>query len=120
MLLDALAKAPPQSLHDMRIFFERSRARLEHSLDKGSVSGKAREDYLAEFEEAVTQAQATFLNESLAKAHSGDGEGAGAKTSEAGGLPVKDSKAWTKIPMVWALIAFALVSGLVMGVLLGR
>lgn len=105
MLLDALQKAPPASLHDLRVFFDRSRARLEHSLDKGGVSGQAREDYLDQFEAGVDEAQRSFLNAALAQRGAEDSSGTA-------------QRAWHRLPMVWALLAFALVAGVMIGVLL--
>lgn len=116
MLLDALEKAPPRSLHDMRVFFDRSRARLEQSLDKGQVSDAERATYLDQFEEAVSDAQMQFLDEALhrradAKPKAGN---------RPAGIDGDTRKPWFKLPFVWAVVACALVIGLVLGVYLGR
>lgn len=116
MLLDALEKAPPQSLHDMRVFFDRSRSRLEQSLDKGQVSEEERATYLEQFEEAVSDAQMQFLNETMVLRTEQKSKG---KLLPAG-IDGDASKPWFKQPLVWALIACALVVGLVVGVTLGR
>lgn len=116
MLLDALEKAPPQSLHDMRVFFDRSRSRLEQSLDKGQVSEEERATYLEQFEAAVSDAQMQFIDGTLKMRADPK---ARAKTLPAG-VDGDTSKPWFKVPLVWAFIACALVSGLVLGVLVGR
>lgn len=116
MLLDALEKAPPQSLHDMRVFFDRSRTRLEQSLDKGQVNEAERATYLEQFEVAVSDAQMQFLNETMAMR----AQPAAKPKLLPAGVDGDTSKPWFKVPLVWAFIACALVVGLVMGVLLGR
>lgn len=118
MLLDALEKAPPQSLHDMRVFFDRSRSRLEQSLDKGHVSEEERATYLEQFEVAVSDAQMAFLNETLTL-RANPKAGVKSKVLPAG-VDGDTSKPWYKVPLVWAFVACALVVGLVFGVLLGR
>ena len=110
MLLDALEKAPPQSVDDLAVFFERSRARLEVSLDKGQVTGEERERYLAQFQAGLNEAQVEFLNSAL-ESHSGAGE-AGEQGS--GGL-----KQAFKQPIIWGLIVLALLVGLASGLVLG-
>lgn len=116
MLLDALKKAPPQSLHDMRVFFDRSRSRLEQSLDKGQVSEEERATYLEQFEVAVSDAQMQFLNETLTMR----AEPQAKSRLLPAGVDGDASKPWFKVPLVWAIVGCALVIGLVLGVLLGR
>lgn len=105
MLLEALKQSPPKSLHDLRLFFDRSRARLEQSLDKGGLEGDARQRYLEQFEAGAEEAQMTFLNGVLSA------DPAAAKADSAG---------WARKPLVWALIALALVLGLILGVVLSQ
>lgn len=118
MLFDALEKAPPQSLHDMRVFFDRSRSRLEQSLDKGQVSDEERATYLEQFEVAVSDAQMRFLDETLTLR--ADPKAQGKAQLLLAGVHGDTSKPWFKVPLVWAFISCALVVGLVLGVLLGR
>lgn len=108
MLLDALQKAPPASLEDMRVFFDRARARLEQSLDKGGVSGSDREAYIDQFEAGADEAQLVFLNTVLDAAH-----GAGAGSSAA-------ATSWYRQPMVWAALVGALLAGIAIGLVFGR
>lgn len=116
MLLDALEKAPPQSLHDMRVFFDRSRSRLEQSLDKGQVNEDERATYLEQFEAAVSDVQLQFLDGALTMR--ADPKAQARKLPA--GIDGDTSKPWFKVPLVWAVVACALVSGLVVGVLIGR
>jgi hypothetical protein len=113
MLLDALQKAPPHSLHDMRVFFDRSRSRLEQSLDKGQVSDSERATYLEQFEAGVSDAQMMFLDEALHQRADAAKAGKSVGDGDMG-------KPWFKLPLVWAVVACALVVGLVLGVLIGR
>lgn len=118
MLLDALEKAPPQSLHDMRVFFDRSRSRLEQSLDKGQVSDEERATYLEQFEAAVSEAQMQFLDKTLTL--QADPKAHGKGLTLPAGVDGDTNKPWFKVLLVWAFIGCALVIGLVLGVFLGR
>lgn len=113
MLLDALDKAPPRSVDDLAIFFERSRERLEASLDKGQVSGEERARYLAQFQEGLNDAQVQFLNTAL-ETHGGGFD----RSQAAPDGPVDGLKAAFKQPLVWAFLALALLIGVMVGILL--
>lgn len=114
MLLDALEKEPPRSVDELAGFFERSRRRLEDSLDKGQVSGEERARYLSQFQDGLNDAQIHFLNRALE--NQGDTASQPVAITEG---PVDGLKAALRQPLLLALIAFALVLGLAVGVLLG-
>lgn len=99
MLLDALQKAPPRSVEEMRQFFERARARLEQSLDKGGVTGADRAAYIDQFEAGADEAQIVFVDSLLAAPS-----------------PVPPAPAWYRQPPVWAALAGALLAGIGIGV----
>jgi multisubunit Na+/H+ antiporter MnhC subunit len=113
MLLDALEKAPPKSVDDLAIFFERSRERLEASLDKEQVSGEERARYLAQFQEGLNEAQVQFINAAL-ETHGGGFDRLAATPDG----PLDGLKNAFKQPLVWAIVLAALVVGLMLGVLL--
>lgn len=113
MLLDALQKAPPRSVDDLAVFFERSRARLEQSLEKGQVSGDERERYLAQFQAGLNEAQVDFLNRAL-EAQSG-----GFDPLPPASSPLDALKTAFKQPIIWAVVALALLIGLTVGLLIG-
>ena len=112
MLLDALHKAPPRSVDELVGFFERSRSRLEQSLDKGQVSDDERARYLGQFQEALNEVQVQFINGAL-DAQSTGGQHPDGQSSSSARL-----KAAFRQPLVWALVMFALVVGVAVGVLL--
>ncbi|MFN3224922.1 MAG: hypothetical protein ACE360_01560 [Hyphomicrobiales bacterium] len=113
MLLDALEKAPPRSVDDLAVFFERSRARLEQSLDKGQVSGEERERYLAQFQSGLNEAQVDFLNTALETQHQG------ASGYDSASSPIDALKLAFKQPVIWGALALVLLLGLAIGLLIG-
>lgn len=113
MLLDALQKAPPRSVDDLAVFFERSRARLEQSLEKGQVSGDERERYLAQFQAGLNEAQVDFLNTAL-EAQSGGFDRLPLLPS-----PLDALKTSFKQPIIWAVLVLAMLIGLTVGLLVG-
>ena len=112
MLLDALHKAPPRSVDDLAVFFERSRARLEQSLDKSQVTGEERERYLAQFQAGLNEAQVEFLNSAL------DVQSSGVAPGQSDAHRADVLKTVFKQPITWALVVFALVLGVTVGVLI--
>ena len=112
MLLDALEKAPPRSVDDLAVFFERSRARLEVSLDKGQVSGEERERYLAQFQAGLNEAQVDFLNRAL----EAQGTGWSARVPSA---PLDGLKSSFRQPILWAVLLATLLMGIAIGLLIG-
>ncbi len=113
MLLDALEKAPPRSVDDLAVFFERSRARLEQSLDKGQVSGDERERYLAQFQAGLNEAQVDFLNRAL------EAQTGGFEPPHLAPSPLDALKTALKQPAVWIVLVLALLIGLTVGLLVG-
>ena len=113
MLLDALHKAPPRSVDELAIFFERSRGRLERSLDKGHVTGDERQRYLQQFQDGLNEAQVDFLNTAL------NHHATGGPVSQFAG-PENDSLMATLIaalkePVMWAVLAGVLFVGIAFG-----
>lgn len=119
MLLDALHKAPPRTVDDLAIFFERSRERLEQSLDKGQVSGEERTRYLSQFQAGLNEAQVEFLNNALeVQSESAAREASGEMPpSEGGMLPALLFS--IRQPVMWLVFVLVLLVGLLIGVLLG-
>lgn len=113
MLLDALQKAPPRSVDDLAVFFERSRARLEQSLEKGQVSGDERERYLAQFQAGLNEAQVDFLNSAL------EAQTGGFDPLPPASSPLDALKTAFKQPVIWAVLVLALLVGLTFGLLIG-
>ena len=111
LLLDALRKSPPQSIAELQRFFQRSRERLEESLDKGAVTGEARTRYLDQFEEAVAEVQVVFLDEAL------DGQFGAGKGGDGKASPTGLRQLLTQ-PTVLALACGLFVLGLLIGWLL--
>lgn len=113
MLLDALQKAPPRSVDDLAVFFERSRARLEQSLDKGQVTGDERQRYLAQFQAGLNEAQVDFLNQALEAQNTGGG------TVATDASPLDGLRQAFKQPLLWAILVLAILIGLAAGLLIG-
>jgi hypothetical protein len=113
MLLDALEKAPPRSVDDLAVFFERSRARLEQSLDKGQVSGEERERYLAQFQSGLNEAQVDFLNTALEAQHQN------VHGTDTVASPLDALKLAFKQPIIWGALVLVLLLGLAVGLLIG-
>ncbi|MEM6384050.1 MAG: hypothetical protein AAF739_15365 [Pseudomonadota bacterium] len=106
LLLEALHQAPPTSLRAMRDFFDRSRNRLEESLDRSGVDAAQRQAYLDQFEAGAEEAQTTFVDQMLG---SGDDDAASAD---------RRAKELFSQPVVLALLAGAFMVGLGLGSLL--
>ncbi|MEM6711108.1 MAG: hypothetical protein AAF590_02375 [Pseudomonadota bacterium] len=113
MLLDALHKAPPRSVDELAVFFERSRGRLENSLDKGQVTGEERQRYLQQFQDGLNEAQVDFLNTALDH-HANGSSAPGLATSNGGGL-MSTLKATFQEPVMWAMLAVVLIVGIALG-----
>ncbi len=112
MLLDALQKAPPRSVDDLAIFFERSRDRLIESLDKGRVTGDERQRYLDQFQSGLNEAQVEFLNDALAR-------GFDAHPANQPPLPPSEVLQFgIKQPVMWGVLALVLLVGVAVGALL--
>ena len=108
MLLDALHKKPPRSVDELATFFERSRGRLEQSLDKGQVSGEERLRYLEQFQAGLNEAQVTFLNRALDHQATGGAQDA----ASANGDVLRSA---LKQPILWALVLGAVLVGVAIG-----
>lgn len=106
LLLAALRKSPPKRLNDLGAFFDRSRARLEISLDKGGVYGSDREAYLTDFEVGVEEAQRTYFDDLLL-----------AQSAEA---EREQKQAWYRQPIPLMVGTGVFLIGVIIGIILGR
>lgn len=112
MLLDALRKSPPHSIADLQRFFQRSRERLEQSLDKGAVAGEERARYLEQFETAVGEVQVVFLDEAL-NGQFGTAKAEGPKASGLRGL--SGLRELLAQPLVLVVLVGLFLAGLLIG-----